>query len=295
MTSHSVSETQAKFIHSRIDNVEHHFGLMCESFARTARKNAKCRDAVDDLARTIVAYADTETLNRTMRAQVTHLADTLCGIADLQQALVQRIEMRVVGGLSAYEEACKHARSDLTSSFKAQGREAKTGRKLDSVRERAPDDLRQVSVAEAQLQRAVFDVARTHAALEESMEYFEMKKLRDLRRILLEFCHSQLTFHGRSLEMFTRSYNLVEEIQIEADVEEFKKALMFPSGNLQYRTPEMISRSMTNFSQMPMGRPVGVATSMGRMGNLYNQGPLSPSGYAPMGPAYSAQAPRWQM
>ncbi|XP_043196165.1 protein FAM92A-like [Amphibalanus amphitrite] len=278
MTSHSVSATQAKFIHSRIDTVEEHFGLMCDGFASVARKNAKCRDALDDFARTVVAFADKETLNRTMRAQVTHLADTLCGIADLQQTLVQSIEIKVVGGFAVYEESCKNAREDLDTNFKTQGREAKAGQQLELVKEKAPGDIRQLSQAESKLQRASFDVARTHAALEESIEFFEMKKLRDLRKILIGFCHSQLTFHARSLELFTRAYNTVEDIQVEADVEEFKKALMFPTGNLQYRTPDMISRSLTNFT-LGGGKNSGRSASTGRMGAASSRqlGPGGPS------------------
>ncbi|XP_037078339.1 protein FAM92A-like [Pollicipes pollicipes] len=261
---HSVSETQANFINSRIQKVERHFGLLCRGVAVIARKNAKCRDSMDDLARVIVGYADTETLNRTMRTQVTHLADTLCGIADIQQILVEKLELRIVGGLSTYKDACKHAKGDLASTFKAQTREMRTSNKLEAMRARAPGDYRQIAMAETELQRAAIDVARTHAALEESMEYFEMKKLRDLRRFLLEFCHAKIQYHARNIEMYSRAYSLIQEIDIEGDLEDFRKAMKFPASTLP-RHPTEVIQSAAAMSSTGSSRPDLAALSSSRL------------------------------
>ena len=240
---HTVSETQANFISDRIQNVERYFGLMCRGAALIARKHAKCRDAMDDLARVIVAYTDTETLNVSMRNQVTQLADTICGIADVQQVLVEKLEMRIVGGFSTYRDACRYAKGDLASTFKAQAREIQTSHKLEAMRATAPANFRQIALAETELQRAAIDVVRTHAALEESMEYFEMKKLRDLRRFLLEFCHAQLNYHARSIELYSRAYKMIKDMDVEMDIDDFRRAMHFPIPPKQVH--ELLSQSST--------------------------------------------------
>lgn len=231
---HTVSETQSNFINKRISNVERHFGLMCKGAALIARKYAKCRDAIDDLARIIVAYTETETLNLTMRNQVTHLADTLCAIADIQQNLVEVLEMKIVGGFSTYKDACKHARADLASNFRAQSRQVQLNERLEQMRAQgASTNMRQLHMAETELQRAAIEVSRTHAALEESMEYFELKKLRDLRRFFLEFCHTKIQFHARNVEIFTKAYQMIQDIKVDDDLEDFNKAMMFPANMMQ--------------------------------------------------------------
>ena len=183
---------------------------------------------MDDLARVIVAYTDTETLNISMRNQVTQLADLICGIADVQQVLVEKLEMKIVGGFSTYRDACRYAKGDLASTFKAQAREIQTSHKLEAMRATGPGNFRQIALAETELQRAAIDVARTHAALEESMEYFETKKLRDLRRFLLEFCHAMLNYHARNIELYSRAYRMVKDMDVETDLDDFRKAMQFP-------------------------------------------------------------------
>ena len=242
---HTVSETQANFISERIQNVERYFGLMCKGAALIARKHAKCRDSMDDLARVIAAYTDTETLNVSMRNQVTQLADTICGIADVQQVLVEKLEMKIVGGFSTYRDACRYAKGDLASTFKAQAREIETSHKLEAMRATGPGNFRQITLAETELQRAAIDVARTHAALEESMEYFEMKKLRDLRRFLLEFCHSKLNYHARSIELYSRAYKMMKEMDVETDLDDFRKAMHFPAlpNSSRKQVQDLLSQS----------------------------------------------------
>ena len=269
---HTVSETQANFISDRIQNVERYFGLMCKGAALIARKHAKCRDAMDDLARVIVAYTDTETLNIYMRNQVTQLADIMCGIADVQQVLVEKLEMKIVGGFSTYRDACRYAKGDLASTFKAQAREIETSHKLEAMRATGPANYRQIALAETELQRAAIDVARTHAALEESMEYFEMKKLRDLRRFLLEFVHSKLNYHARNIELYTRAYRMVKDMDVDTDLDDFRRAMQFPVPPSAIRKHASDLLSQSSAAQLSPSRKSSTAAGSPRSTPRYAAG-----------------------
>ena len=119
------SESQAKFVQTRVDAVSRHFGNLCESFAGVARKSAKLRDSCDHLALSSLQFAQTESTSQTLKAALKKFSETVAGIQDYRNCQVQRLENRVVAPLKGYEQVCHSAMEDLKISFSARDRELK--------------------------------------------------------------------------------------------------------------------------------------------------------------------------
>lgn len=54
------------------------------------------------------------------------------------------------------------------------------------------------------------------------VDRFEEKKVSDLKRIFLEFTKINLIFHSKSIEMFTRCFRDILDIDEKADITEFR-------------------------------------------------------------------------
>ncbi|KAG1675013.1 Protein FAM92A-A [Nymphon striatum] len=222
------SATQFKFMQDRINNVENHFGEICQQGAAYARKNAKLRDKGDDFAKSILSYAETETLNKTTRYALTHFTDNLAAVQDYKQAEVHRLESNVIQELAAYGIICKQAKDDLKASFLAKQKELQQKKRLSRIRDRNPTNRQQI--AETDLMRASTEASRYSEILLEQMDKFEKRKLSDVKRILLDFIKIEMSYHAKALELFTKANGSILSINEDDDLEEFRNCLRVPAG-----------------------------------------------------------------
>lgn len=81
-------DDQTRKIQENINNVEKHFGEMCQMFAGYVRKTARLRDKADLLVKEIGVYADLETPN--LKRGMKEFADHLAKVEDYRQAEVKR-------------------------------------------------------------------------------------------------------------------------------------------------------------------------------------------------------------
>lgn len=80
-------DDQTRKIQENINNVEKHFGEMCQMFAGYVRKTARLRDKADMLVKEIGVYADLETPN--LKRGMKEFADHLAKVEDYRQAEVK--------------------------------------------------------------------------------------------------------------------------------------------------------------------------------------------------------------
>ncbi|XP_068083444.1 CBY1-interacting BAR domain-containing protein 1-B [Anabrus simplex] len=238
------SDQQAKFILERISSVEKHFAEMCTAFGAYARKNAGLRDKTDEVAKVVNDYAEAENVNKSLKTGLLQFSGTLCNIGDYRDVHVQRLENKVVSELSQYEGICKHAKDEVKSIFAVRDREISRRRHLDRLRERNPRNRQQISMAESELMKASADVSRTVKALEEQVDMFEKKKLHDIRAALLGYVTIELSFHAKAVELFTKAYQELADIDEDQDLEDFQQI----RGDFDWefrnalRVPESVSR-----------------------------------------------------
>ncbi|XP_063358286.1 CBY1-interacting BAR domain-containing protein 1-A [Cydia amplana] len=227
--SHSLSyEQQAKFIQDRITNVEKNFGELCVAFGDYARRTARLRDQGDELAKVLKEYANNEIVNKSLSAGLENLSITLTAIEEYRNCEVQRLEAKVIGELCQYEAICKHAREELKHTMNVREKELARKKVLDKTRERQPFNRQQVTYAESELLKASAEMSRTAKGLSEQTEFFERRKLQQLKALLSDFMLIELNFHAKALELLTVAHQQVAEINDKADLDNFRRKLRSP-------------------------------------------------------------------
>ncbi|XP_049771733.1 CBY1-interacting BAR domain-containing protein 1 isoform X2 [Schistocerca cancellata] len=241
-------EQQAKFIQERISTVEKHFADLCAVFAEYTRKNASVRNKNDDLAQSLQNYAQSENVNKSLKNGLLEFSQTLSFVSDYRDAKVKRLEKKVVEELSAYDGICKHAKETVKNSLSVRDRELARRKQLDRVRERNPHNRQQISIAESELLKATADLSRTVRSLEEQTDMFEKKKLHDIKSIILNYIIIELSFHAKAVELFTKAYQQVSEVDEEEDMEDFHNALQIPDSVARLETVKRMSFKNSSFS-----------------------------------------------
>uniref|UniRef100_A0A3Q3ED55 CBY1 interacting BAR domain containing 1 n=1 Tax=Labrus bergylta TaxID=56723 RepID=A0A3Q3ED55_9LABR len=219
-------DNQTRKIQENITNVEKHFGEMCQLFAAYARKTARLRDKADLLVREIGLYADMETPN--LKKGMKQFADHLAKVEDYRQAEVERLDAKVIEPLKSYGAVVKRKREDLKMTQSARDRETKQMAQLERTRQRNPSDRQIILQAESELQRATMDATRTTRQLEETIDEFEIQKIRDIKRIFGEFVTVEMSFHAKALEVYTLAFQSIQSVDEEEDLEVFRSSLHPP-------------------------------------------------------------------
>ncbi|XP_078072111.1 CBY1-interacting BAR domain-containing protein 1 isoform X2 [Mustelus asterias] len=214
-------DSQTKYIHSTVVNVEKHFGEMCSLFAAYARKTARLRDKADLMVKELREYSDTETPN--LKYGLSSFADHLALIQDYRHAEVERLEAKVVEPMKKYGSITKLKKEDLKVASGAIKRESRQIAHVERMRQRNPSD-RQV-VAESELQRVTMDAARISRQLEETIDDFQEEKITDIKKIFGDFITIEMAFHAKALEVYSNAYQHVQNIDEEADMEIFRNTL----------------------------------------------------------------------
>lgn len=73
--------------------------------------------------------------------------------------------------------------------------------------------------AEGELQRASIEASRVSHALEQQVDSFEAKKIRDVKKVLREFVQIELVFHAKALELYTQCFQSINIVDPDADLE----------------------------------------------------------------------------
>lgn len=62
-------------------------------------------------------------------------------------------------------------------------------------------------------------MSKNQKALEEQIDVFEKRKLKDLKKALLDFVKIELALHAKAVELYTQAYNDVSDIDEALDLE----------------------------------------------------------------------------
>ncbi|XP_013133876.1 PREDICTED: protein FAM92A1 isoform X1 [Papilio polytes] len=263
--SHSLSyEQQAKFIQDRITSVEKNFGDLCVAFGDYARKTARVRDMGDELAKVVKDYANNELVNKSLSSGLDNLSITLTAIEEYRNCEVQRLEAKVIGELCQYEAICKHAREELKHTMNVREKEMARKKVLDKARERQPFNRQQVTYAESELIKASAEMSRTAKGLSEQTEFFERRKLQQLKSLLSNFVMIEMTFHTKAVELLTVAYQQIADINDRADLENFKRKLRSPEKQVSTGISAR-SLSLATLMNTQSPRDDGDTASLGRL------------------------------
>lgn len=218
------TEHQTKVVDRKIFVVETHFPKLAAMLQRYAVGTAKLRDKGDELSKTITAYAEEE--SPSMKQGLMTLSECLSAIQDQRDSEVSRMEGKLVQGFSVYDTKCKQARNDVKASSSHCTREVKSFESLEKAQMKSTDRTR-IARAQAEFQKASGEANRSLRVLREQMNEFEGQKMRDVKQILSEFVVGEMELLARSMELYTRAYQGLMNINEDDDLGEFNKSMTF--------------------------------------------------------------------
>ncbi|XP_074115485.1 CBY1 interacting BAR domain containing protein Fam92 isoform X1 [Cotesia typhae] len=259
-SQNNICEQEARFVQERITKVEKHFADLCSSFAAYARKAARLRDKNDELAKVIQNYATSETMNQSLSRGLYNFGATLSVIGDYKDAEVQRIDSKIVSTLSQYSMICRHAREDVKNTFSARDKELARRKHIDKLLLKEQGKSQTVSQADLKSMSNTVQVLKVVKGLEEQIDAFEKRKLQDLITLLLDFVRIELSFHTKAVELFTKAYQDIAEIDTFKDLEKFREILnaseTFSRFDTVTRTSFRQSYSLTDLSNHQTPSPL---------------------------------------
>ncbi|KAL3281466.1 hypothetical protein HHI36_004675 [Cryptolaemus montrouzieri] len=164
-------------------------------------------------------------MNKSLSSGLENFSGAMQTLSDYGDSRVHSIDNKVVSEFAKYDIICKQVKEDVKQIFNARDREISRRRNLDRIRERNPKNRQQIVQAETELIRATAEVTKIVHNLEEKTINFEKQKLRDMKEILLDFVTIEMGYHSKALQVLTKIFELVNNIDEESDLQDFKKNL----------------------------------------------------------------------
>ncbi|XP_062405588.1 CBY1-interacting BAR domain-containing protein 2-like [Sardina pilchardus] len=231
-------DSQIKAIESLLNDAEKYLGQCCTTLASYTRKTAKLRDKADVLVRQLNEFASTE--DPELRTCIKNLAEDMAMVQDYRQAEVERLEARVVTPLKAYGDIVKIKRADLKRFNADRNREMKELQKLEKLRLKNPADRQSISQAEVNAQKATNNANRSTRQMEEAITDFQRQKLEDVKKVFSEFIMVELLFHAKALEVYTHTFQNLETLDIDRDLELFSRRIQVADLPLDNQTLQTV-------------------------------------------------------
>ncbi|XP_026519455.1 protein FAM92B [Terrapene carolina triunguis] len=226
-------DSQVRIMENTVANAEKYFGQFCTLMASYARKTAKLRDKSDLLVKQLIDYANTE--NPELRSTMKNFAEELAKVQDYRQAEVERLETKVVEPLKRYGVQLKQTQAEIKRFNKVRNNEIKQLEKLERLRQKSPSDRHTLSQAESNVHKASVDASRTTQQLEETIDEFQKKKLKDIQKIFSDFVTIEMVFHAKALEVYSSAFQNLDDYDFERDMEDFRAKIHIASGNYDAR------------------------------------------------------------
>ena len=138
---------------------------------------------------------------------------------------VHRIEETIIHEVSSYGAVCKSATEDVKSCSQAYEKEVAHHKHVNKLRTQNPLGRMQISKAESDLQQAATQSVRLAKAMEERVDRLEAKKLEDLTSWLKRLALIEMSYHSSAISVLTKAYKQLDQVDLDADLEEFRNTL----------------------------------------------------------------------
>lgn len=142
----------------------------------------------------------------------------------LQSSLKRHIDIiqeRIVRTVSEETKNCRDVRhklarcSDMKKNRQAAVKVLEKSKKLDEKERKQQTDV-------------LMDSTKHINELTTQMKSFERNKAQSLKKLLKTFLHSNLAYHAKAMEMYTKAYQAIDGLDVEKHVEYFVNNLNYP-------------------------------------------------------------------
>nr|XP_046200996.1 CBY1-interacting BAR domain-containing protein 2-like [Oncorhynchus gorbuscha] len=227
-------DRQIKSMELTVSHAEKYLGQFCSLLASYTRKTGKLRDQADMLVRQLNDFSNTE--DPELRTCLKNLAEDLAMVQDYRQAEIERLETKVVTPLKAYGDIVENKRADLKRFNADRDRALKELQKLEKLQQKDPSNRQRISQAEVNAQKATNDAHRSTRQLEETISDFQRQKLEDIKRIFTDFITVEMVFHAKALEVYTHTFQNLDSMDIDKDLELFTGRIRVSDSSLDNQT-----------------------------------------------------------
>jgi len=261
-------DQQAKTIKDSITKSESLLTGVLNSVQKKCRKEAALRDCSDIMCKSLQTYSVEETPQT--RNGLGFLADSISQIQDYRQAMIDRMEARVIVPLQTYEHTIKQVRSNINLMQKSKVSQNNSHVNLNNLANN-PNNLQtqtgqqNLAHAASELQRNIIMNQNNGYQMQDTAVAFEHQKKTDVKRILLDYVNSEMQFYANAIECLAKCKPILENIDPEQDMVWFKQMLQLPTFN----------------GGLVGGLPIAQGTNMPMNGQ--GQFGVVPGGMAPMG------------
>uniref|UniRef100_A0AAZ3Q563 Protein FAM92B n=1 Tax=Oncorhynchus tshawytscha TaxID=74940 RepID=A0AAZ3Q563_ONCTS len=225
-------DRQIKSMELTVSHAEKYLGQFCSLLASYTRKTGKLRDQADMLVRQLNDFSNTE--DPELRTCLKNLAEDLAMVQDYRQAEIERLETKVVTPLKAYGDIVENKRADLKRFNADRDRALKELQKLEKLQQKDPSNRQRI--AEVNAQKATNDAHRSTRLLEETISDFQRQKLEDIKRIFTDFITVEMVFHAKALEVYTHTFQNLDSMDIDKDLELFTGRIRVSDSPLDNQT-----------------------------------------------------------
>ena len=240
-------EQQTKIVTQNIEKIETHYPQIVQDLNDYVVRTAKLRDTGDTLHKSLINYAQDESpiLKRGLDA----FSECFAAVQDHRNTLVSRLESKVLRKFAVYETRCKQARQDLRQHSQAHLKELNEHKTLERVRNRSPNQQNfKLAQAETKFQKAADEANRSSQILNDQVTEFERQKVRDLKGIYGDFMLSEMMFYAKALEIYTRGYQELMNVDEEEEVNYLQTSLKWSPHSFGSRNVEHYGGSAPNLS-----------------------------------------------
>ncbi|XP_066911529.1 CBY1-interacting BAR domain-containing protein 1-like isoform X2 [Clytia hemisphaerica] len=228
-TSIRSGEQKNKVVTENIEKIENHFPQMVQDINLYTVRSAKLRDAGDQFSKSLRQYAGTEV--PALQQGLGAFAECFAAVQDHRNALVTRLENRVVQGFAVYETRCKQARVDVKQHNTAHTKEVREHKSFENVKSKSTQQF-ELAKAETKFKKAAEEANRSANTLKDQISDFERQKTRDLKKVFGEFMLSEMMFYAKALEIYTRAYQELNEIDEEEGIDQLHQSLKLSQPQL---------------------------------------------------------------
>lgn len=170
------------------------------------------------------SIAENEELNDASEKAIKNLSIKIVHLADVKESQMSKIDEKVITDLAAYEGICRNAKEEI---------KALATTRSDLNKRRSSEfskKLRHQGFIESDHMASNVQIAKISRELQTVGESFEKQKLAEMKEILTNFILIQIKSCTSSLEILTEAFKDVHEIDVNKDLEQFKKHLQQHEG-----------------------------------------------------------------
>lgn len=205
------SETM-KIFHNRITKIGTHYKEIAVLMDKYVDVTTKLSRKGENLANE-VEFCATDIEEGDIAKSLAKFSKSLNSIQKSRVRLAEEIHNRALSDFLIYESRCKEMKKSVRDCVQLEQKEKDDTTQLEKLTAKFPSERRKIIEAETRRLKSERSAKASRAVLQEDMKRFETKKVEDLRLALADFVRTEMQFHARALQTYTKSYQYLKDLE----------------------------------------------------------------------------------